>query len=276
MALIGLSGKKQSGKDTVCKIIQYLTFLNYSKDKRWTYSEFEEEFNKRGHFHPDYDNISGWQKKMFAEKLKQIVCLLIGCTMKQLEDEKFKGKELGEEWWYYIRIDNSSGSQSKVLLPYLEWKDNLFSDKVFPTKLTPRLLLQLLGTECGRQIIHPNIWVNALMSNYRPIGVKQLFSDEYIQRLTDRKDDFCPKVDEPIYPNWIITDVRFPNEVKAIKDRDGIIIRVNRFGMIDNSTHESETTLDNYKEFDFIIDNNSNIEWLIEQTRVFLKFSKII
>ena len=32
----------------------------------------------------------------------------------------------------------------------------------------------------------------------------------------------------PEYPNWIITDCRFPNEAKAIKDRDGISIRVNR------------------------------------------------
>ena len=37
-------------------------------------------------------------------------------------------------------------------------------------KFTPRLLLQLLGTDAGRNIVHPNIWVNALMSDYRQIG----------------------------------------------------------------------------------------------------------
>lgn len=30
------------------------------------------------------------------------------------------------------------------------------------------------------------------------------------------------------YPNWIITDMRFPNELKAIRQRGGITIRVNR------------------------------------------------
>ena len=29
-----------------------------------------------------------------------------------------------------------------------------------------RELLQILGTDCGRNIIHPNCWVNALFSNY--------------------------------------------------------------------------------------------------------------
>ena len=43
------------------------------------------------------------------------------------------------------------------------------------------------------------------------------------------------------FPNWIITDVRFHNEVKAIKDRKGILVRVER-PAIKFSNHESETT----------------------------------
>ena len=38
-----------------------------------------------------------------------------------------------------------------------------------------------------------------------------------------------------MYPNWIITDVRFPNEADAIKGRGGIIIRVNRKHGYNNS-----------------------------------------
>ena len=96
MAVIGISGKAQSGKDTVGKIINILlnsphlnnegvlTFLrkNVITDKNWTI-------------------------KKFANKLKDILCLLIGCTRTQLEDETFKNTELGEEWWYYkIYIGN--------------------------------------------------------------------------------------------------------------------------------------------------------------------------
>ena len=68
--------------------------------------------------------------------------------------------------------------------------------------------------------------------------------------------------------NWIITDVRFPNEAQAIKDRGGIVIRVNRLDVDKFTTnfpqtlHPSETALDDYK-FDHVIDNNGSLEELI-------------
>lgn len=101
-----------------------------------------------------YNN--SWQVRKFADKLKDIVCLLIGCTRDQLEDRDFKEKELGEDWWYY---KGETG-----LYPY---NTPYEANKKLPLiKLTPRKLLQLLGTECGRQIIHPNIWCLALFNNY--------------------------------------------------------------------------------------------------------------
>lgn len=60
----------------------------------------------------------------------------------------------------------------------------------------------------------------------------------------------------------IITDVRFPNEVEAIKKAGGVVIRINRYGVVLNDgrdvNHCSETALDNYK-FDWIIDNNGSL-----------------
>ena len=61
--------------------------------------------------------------------------------------------------------------------------------------------------------------------------------------------------------NWIITDVRFPNEAQAIKDRGGILIRINRDNgtrAIDVNAHLSETALDDYDGFDYVIDNDSD------------------
>lgn len=136
---------------------------------------------------------------------------------------------------------NSSGHE-----PYIERR-----------KLTPRLILQLLGTECGREIIHPNLWVNSLFADY--VGIPQVGVG-----ITENNDYK--------YPNWIITDMRFPNELQAVKDRGGITIRVNRPGVIMNgigynaNEHPSETALD-YAEFDYIIDNNGTIEELIEKVK---------
>lgn len=58
--------------------------------------------------------------------------------------------------------------------------------------------------------------------------------------------------------NWIITDVRFPNEAEAIKDRGGFIIRIDRPGVEPVNAHPSETALDNW-DFDYRIANASDL-----------------
>jgi len=73
-------------------------------------------------------------------------------------------------------------------------------------------------------------------------------------------------------PNWIFTDCRFPNEAKAIKDRGGFIIRIDRPGIGPVNNHPSETALDDW-DFDYKIANVSDMESL-KQT-VQLVMSKI-
>jgi len=260
--ILGISGRINSGKDTVGKIIQYLTTVD---------NPTSEEF-KRRHLDSNQHLVNpNWQIKKFADKLKDIVCILLGCTREQLEDREFKEKELGEEWWYY-------GFDGGIMIPYL---NNGYKKGEEPLKylikLTPRKLLQLLGTEAGRNIIHPNIWVNALFSDYVPIDDAPIYKGDRV-------------VDEGlIYPNWIITDMRFPNELQVVKDRGGITIRVNRPKYAYESdlpekssplqhaergkelhNHPSETALDN-AEFDFVIDNNKDIGHLVNEVKSVLE-----
>jgi len=254
MAIIGISGKKQSGKDTVGKIIQWLTSSHTRELWLNNFEAFLEESHK-------YDtNDAKFEIRKFADKLKDIVCLLINCTREQLEDEVFKNTELGEEWWYYQLGNNFNGNLSE-LYSYLEWKDIVTPSIKYSNlpirKLTPRLLLQLVGTECGRNIIHPNIWVNSLMSEYKA----------YFTSYHDKIE---------LFPNWIITDVRFPNEADTIKQRGGIIIRVNRNSKqrFDKNEHISETSLDN-AQFDYLINNDGNIEELIEKVKQILILNQL-
>ena len=86
MALIGINAKTRGGKDLVGNIIQYLTHCK-SDNTTW------EEWITLKH-----TKMCDWQIHKYADKLKDIVCLLIGCTREQLEDQKFKETELGEEW----------------------------------------------------------------------------------------------------------------------------------------------------------------------------------
>ena len=72
------------------------------------------------------------------------------------------------------------------------------------------------------------------------------------------------------WSNCIIADVRYPNEIKAIKERNGILLRINRKGA-GAGNHSSETALDDYKEWDDHIENNSSMEELFEAMRIFTK-----
>lgn len=72
------------------------------------------------------------------------------------------------------------------------------------------------------------------------------------------------------WSNYIIADVRYPNEIKAIKERNGILLRIDRESA-GAGNHSSETALDNYKEWDVHIENNDSIEDLFEAMRIFTK-----
>lgn len=306
MAIIGISGKKGHGKDTVAKIIQCLYFLREGNKANLTVKDLLQDYNL------DL-NLTGFKKKMFAEKVKQIVCLLIGCTMEQLEDPHFKEKELGEEWdkWYLHNITYGLWSKpfgskeeaeaeldkidkyakNEVRQIWFNPRDNEpfainsnIKVEILSRPITPRLLLQLIGTECGRKIIHPNIWVNALMSEYQPFyrskrsAIRGLDGNWY----DGNKQVAFPEIHEEHgakYPNWIITDVRFPNEVKAIKDRGGIVIRIERPEIGWTGDHESETALDGYTDFNYHIVNGpvgDSMGRLIETTKIILQSEKII
>ena len=268
MGIIGISGKKTVGKNTIAKIINQLTNNKY-------------------------------EEKCFADKLKDIICLLIGCYRDQLEDESFKSKELGEEWWYwYMERD---GGYSPIILDYLTTtKKELKSYKGLElVKPTPRFLLQFIGTNLLRNQLSPEIWVNSLMSEYKPIGgyyssnlrVGARFYDKNknLQKEIIGKEIPNTEIDKRIYPNWIITDCRFSNELEAVKKRGGITIRVNRPCNIcggsgyhkmscpvsKSGEHYSETALDKSK-FDYVIENSGSVEELIEKVKQILIKEKLL
>ncbi|MFG3710115.1 hypothetical protein [Micromonospora sp. NPDC047730] len=60
----------------------------------------------------------------------------------------------------------------------------------------------------------------------------------------------------------VITDVRYPNEAKAIRDRGGYLVRVFRPGQDDSDMHESETALDGYPA-DRLVLNNGTVDELL-------------
>lgn len=107
---------------------------------------------------------------------------------------------------------------------------------------------QKVGTDAIRNVIHQNAWILSLFGTY---GENESF--------------------------WIVTDVRFKNEAKAIKERGGIIIRLNgdplnsKFGDDRNMQHQSEIDLDDYDGFDYVYDNVPPISKLNEFVELIAK-----
>ena len=271
--ILAISGKIGSGKDTVGQIIQYLSTIDYPTN---------EEFIRRHIKSNDALVQPKFEIKKFAYKLKQITALLLGVSVEQLEDRDFKEKELGEEWWYYGAYQHGFNKDELVSIhDKIEDAEYILKfshmNRIELIKLTPRKILQLLGTEAGRNIIHPNIWVNALMSEYQ------------LSYYTDgEQNNDGISITYKDFPKWIITDMRFPNELEAVKKRGGITIRVNRMYEDKSVTselrrnlykhtnqHPSETALDNHK-FDYVIDNSGSISDLIDKVKEILIKEQII
>lgn len=300
--IIGISGKKQSGKDTIAKIIQGLILgeKNFENGILGFLASYDDYL--------DYPNKK-WEIKKFAEKLKKIVSILTGFTVDELEDENIKNTKIFTS--YELRNKNIESIETfaniEELVERLDYLRNLYLEKysaeevndIFEQEtinITPRLLLQKIGTEVGREI-SPNIWIDSLFNQYKKkiiIGGGDVLDENH-----NLSNGIYNAIKEGIYPNWIITDVRFPNEAKAIKDRNGLVIRVNRDTCPNCSTgklintedkkrhcikcfyetkiqHESEIALDDYEDFDYTIDNNNCIDCLIEQVKEILKHEKII
>jgi len=83
-----------------------------------------------------------------------------------------------------------------------EWREQVdpwWAERLHMPTLTPRWILQYWGTEVCRAGFHDDIWIASLENKMR--------------RTTD---------------SIVISDVRFPNEIKAIHDAGGMVIRTKR------------------------------------------------
>ncbi len=81
-----------------------------------------------------------------------------------------------------------------------EWRETVdpWWEKQLNLPISPRYIMQQFGTELFRRHFHPDIWVKVVE-----------------KKLTE-------------YENVVITDCRFPNEIKMVKDNGGILIHVER------------------------------------------------
>jgi hypothetical protein len=228
--VIGISGYAGSGKDTTGELLRYL----FAKESR--------PFCPQGEFKPGIKYVtSGWKIKKFANPLRKVAAILTGLPLEYLYTNEFKQAYLPKEW--------------SQLIPHSI--RGMRTDEFELKEMTGREFLQRLGTDAIRNNIHENAWVIATMASYRPINPELRASMGNVIDYSACK-----------WPDWIITDVRFPNELAAIKKVGGLTIRINRYPEFSDQNlfdawrkrlHTSETALDN-ATFDIVIDNGGSLK----------------
>jgi hypothetical protein len=250
--LIGVHGKIGNGKDTVGNFIVELT--------------------KPANGLPSYDQFV---IKKYASKLKLVASLLLGVPVEKFEDAEFKKQHLPPEWDYLFGYSNAKTTRISA-----EGHREFMGDRV--KRYTYREFLQLLGTDAMRDVIHSETWINALFADYKPYAVfgntKIVFDSNDLANqvvVSSKGSHHNGEKSVAKYPNWVITDVRFPNEAEAIKKRGGKVISVVRPGHMDTGNHPSETALDGYN-FDYVMYNDGSLESLKNLTKLILQQWQII
>lgn len=112
--------------------------------------------------------------------------------------------------------------------------------------ITPRRLMQTLGGDWGRGVLHENFWVDIMARRMR--------------HLTNKNH----------YRAFLFDDCRYPNEVEMLRRRGGKVIRVVRPGAKVTSAHESEGQLRDIP-VDFTITNNQTMTEMLGKTQEALR-----
>ena len=174
---------------------------------------------------------------------------------------------------YHFRRDSFANSLKDAVAAVFGWDRELLEGRTTAARdwreqtdtwwshklgmpITPRWVLQQWGTEVCRKSFHNDIWIVSLENRLR--------------QSTD---------------NIVISDCRFPNEVKAIKNAGGKVIWIQRGALpvwydiavaANNNDFVAQQQLAEFKvhasetawvgtEFDAIVDNNSSLAQLYGQ-----------
>lgn len=117
--------------------------------------------------------------------------------------------------------------------------ERIIKDKDFvigEVELRVRDIMQRLGTDWGREMIHKDVWIKMWESKQR------------------------------LFPFVVVDDMRFPNDYEMVKKRGGLMIMIDRdkARSQNREKHESEGALDGF-DFDHVIYNNGSLSELEEK-----------
>lgn len=231
--IIGIAGAKNSGKDTIASMINYIFAVGTT---RATYSDYLIKKVKIDNTHAD-------RIVHFADNMKDVMSIIFGIPRIAFDDRQKKDNAY---WDYFnktfvsfadvIRDNDAFVINNTDELYYTNPLSEMIKIAIKEHKhlyIKVRTLMQYFGTDICRYFLDEDIWVRSAIVKIANVAAAR--------RL-------C-----------IIPDVRFANEAEAIRFVDssfyGGMIKVNR-DSDDNSKHYSEII-----DFtvDYEINNNGTI-----------------
>ncbi len=266
--ILGVSGKKGAGKNTVANILHGIVLkekgmvkdfnidqngklfvLTTNSDSEEGWGEFD--ISRKDEQFIQFAEYNMWPEVKlysFADSLKWMCTDLFNIPYEcvygtneqknQIQDhllwENMPGV-ITDRFFYDAAKNNNYGAGVKAIISKIMYHA--------PGPMTSREFMQFLATEVMRKI-YSDIWVNHTAKKILREGSELA----------------------------IIADVRFPNEVEKILSLNGKVVKLKR--QISEDKHESEIALDNFDEAKFFrtIDNsNGSLEDLIVDSKKLYK-----
>lgn len=243
--IVGLSGVSGAGKDTVADLIQEMR--------------------------------SGWVKVALADPMKRICRDVYDFTEDQLwgpsemrnKPDKRYPRLCSECGGKGDRVYEDTPQGSPALQPCMV----CHGEKV--TYLTPREALQQLGTNWARNC-YLNTWVDLTIRTAQKLMASPhlVYTQAHgLSPILRPSVNIAPSaVDPESVSGVLVSDVRYRNEMAAIKKAGGIVIRVRRDTTLSAvyTSHSSEQEMGQIQdsEFDLVVDNTGTLADLETKMRL--------
>ena len=231
MKILGISGRKQAGKNTTANILHGVVLKRLNNIEDWNIGASGEllvqteggwgEFDvtRQDRAFSEYAEYNMWpfvKLYSFADELKRICVELFNIP--------------------YECVFGTDEQKNQVQ-EHLLW-ENIPGVTTNEGPMTAREFMQFFGTDVCRKMYEP-IWV-----------------DSCIRKIQAEQSELA-----------IIADVRFPNEAKAIERVGGGLLRLTR--NIYDDDHSSEVALDDYPFTNCINNKDNSIDDLIVKVKEF-------
>lgn len=262
--LMGVSGQLNSGKDTVAEYLM--------KEYGFTRVGLADPIKRFGYHVFLFTNKQLWGP---SNNRNSVDSRYVDKHSEAWDSAEARMIAYGRQFCTDVLGTDDSVEVEKAYCELVHWF--VWLREKYHRELSPRVMLQTLGTEWGRERIHTDLWMNYglrvsktllhLDGSTRPWSYDPL---EGVKPATGTSSQDTVR-------GVVISDVRFENEFRAIREAGGSVVRVIRPDTdADASTvgvagHVSEAQEFSFANFDFILNNDRTLLELFENLDQYMK-----